>query len=234
MFPMRPQGHLGTIVPSGPAGYGVHPDPAAGRGGAAPGAAAAPGPAPFIPDAQYLAAAAQAAFQRNQQIEQLTQEGATDRTNATTALNRLVADAPQQRQGIREGANKEGLFYSGQLTKRLADYEQNLQRAQDDINTPLSQRENARQAAITALRQGAPIEDAQMLADAAGRQIASDTTAADAGALAPPAPSTPAPAAVSAAQKLIQSRGPVVQTIPAPGGVIKVHANGQRVFVARR
>jgi hypothetical protein len=149
----------------------------------------------------------------------------------------VITDAPQQRQGIRQGANKVGLFYSGQLTKQLNDYEQALQRSQDDLNTGFSQREGARQAAITALQQGAPVGDAQLQAEAAGRQITGDTAAADVGALAPPGPAAAAPPgapAPSAAQKLIQSRGGVVQTIPAPGGVIKIHANGQRIFVARK
>lgn len=178
------------------------PPSAPGAAAAAPGGAPAPGG--FIPDAEYLAAAAQAAFQRNQQIEQLNTEGANDKTNFNTAITRLLTDVPKQRQAIREGANKEGLFYSGQLTKRLGDYEQALQRSQDDLNTGYGQREGARQAALTALQQGAPLDDAQLQAAAAARRIAADTVAADAGALAPPAvAATPARAAVAAAQKLM-------------------------------
>jgi hypothetical protein len=226
--PLAPPPHKGIIRPL-----------TAVPGGVAAPSGGTPTPAPFTPDAQYLASAAQAAFQRHQQIEQLNQEGANDKTNLTTAINRLLGDVPKARQGINEGANKEGLFYSGQLTKRLNDYEQQVQRAQDDLNTGFGQRDQARQAAITALQQGAPLDNQQLLAEAAGRQIGTDTTAADAGALAPPASSAPAPAAaptlaLTAAQKLIQGRGNVTKTIPAPGGVIHVHANGQRIFVPTR
>lgn len=206
-------------------------------GAAAPGTGGAPGGGGFVPDAQYLAEAAQRAFDRTSQINALNDQTTQDRSATDEAIRRLLGQVPQDRQNINQSANKEGLFYSGQLTKRLDDYEAAVARQRGDINTDFQNREDARAAARAAITNGAPLEEAAALAQAVPRQTARDTAAADAGALvAQPFSSGGGggAATLTATQKLINSRGPVTQTIPVPGGVIKVHANGQRIFVPRR
>jgi hypothetical protein len=139
----------------------------------------------FTPDAEYLAAAAQRAFERTQALSALTTQGET--------IRRLLAQAPEQRQGIKQGANRAGLFYSGQLGKQLDAYEGELTQKQGDINLDFQRRENARIAARQAIESGMPLEEAAALAEAATRQIDRDTTMANAGGLA----ATPAPAAAA-------------------------------------
>jgi hypothetical protein len=147
----------------------------------------------FTPDAEYLAAAAQRAFERTQALSALTTQGETDKGDTQEAIRRLLAQAPEQRQGIKQGANRAGLFYSGQLGKQLDAYEGELTQKQGDINLDFQRRENARIAARQAIESGMPLEEAAALAEAATRQIDRDTTMANAGGLA----ATPAPAAAA-------------------------------------
>lgn len=163
--------------------------------GTAPGTApTAGGPAQIIPDAQYLAEAAQAAFQRQTQIDAFNQQSQQDRGNRDEAIRRIIEKMTPDLQSINEGANRQGLFYSGQLTKRRDDYNKAVERQKGDLNTGFQQREDARTAAIKALNQGAPLEDAVALAASAGRQVTSDTAAADANALVLNPISTASPA----------------------------------------
>ena len=173
--------------------------PAAPQAGQAPsqtppGQPQAPGAGGFTPDAEYLAAAAQRAFERKTALENLTSQGDTDKTDTQEAIRRLLAAAPEQRPGIRQGANREGLFYSGQLGKRSDAFEADLTQRQGDINLDFQRRENARIAARQAIESGMPLEEAAALAESATRQVERDTTAANAGALTPtPGPAAPAP-----------------------------------------
>lgn len=151
---------------------------------------------PFAPDAQYLAEAASRQFERQQAMQQLTTTGENDKTDTAEALRRLLQKAPDERRGIKEGANRAGLFYSGHLGKSLGDYEANLAQQQGDINTDAQRREDARAAARRAIEQGAPLEEAAALAESATRQVDRDTQAADAGALVPPVVTPPRPVPV--------------------------------------
>jgi hypothetical protein len=152
------------------------------------------GPAGFTPDAEYLAAAAQRAFERKAALDALGSQGTTDKGDTQEAIRRLLAGAPEQRQGIKQGANREGLLYSGQLGKRQDAFEADLTQKQGDINLDFQRRENARIAARQAIESGMPLEEAAAMAEAATRQVDRDTTAANAGALAPtPAPAAPRP-----------------------------------------
>jgi hypothetical protein len=157
------------------------------------GGAQAPGGG-FTPDAEYLAAAAQRAFERKAALDALGSQASTDKGDTSEAIRRLLAGAPEQRQGIKQGANRAGLFHSGQLGKRSDAFEADLTQRQGDINLDFQRRENARIAARQAIESGAPLEEAAALAEAATRQIERDTSAANAGALAPtPGPAAPAP-----------------------------------------
>jgi hypothetical protein len=158
-----------------------------------PGQPQAPNPAnQFAPDAQYLAEAAQRQFDRIQAMNALTSQAGSDQNDTTEAIRRLLSGAPEQRQTIKQNANKQGLFYSGQLGKQLNSYEADLTQRQGDIQLDFDARERARAAARAALEQGAPLEEAAGLAEAAARQVQRDTDAAAANALAPPPAAAPA------------------------------------------
>ena len=152
------------------------------------------GPGGFTPDAEYLAAAAQRAFERTTALQNLTKQGETDKGDTQEAIRRLLGQAPEQRQQIKQGANRAGLFYSGQLGKQMDAYNAELTQKQGDINLDFQRRENARIAARQAIESGMPLEEAAALAESASRQIERDTTMANAGGLAAtPAPAAPAP-----------------------------------------
>jgi hypothetical protein len=183
---------LASYANRGPAKGVSRPAPAPG----APPAASPPGQpqenhATFAPDAEYLAAAAQRQFERTQAIQGLTSQSSTDKSDTAEAIRRLTSAAPEQRQGIKQGANKAGLFYSGQLGKQLGNFEADLTQRQGDINLDMQRREDARAAARAAIEQGAPLEEAAALAESAGRQVQRDATAADNNMLVPP-PAAPA------------------------------------------
>jgi hypothetical protein len=156
-----------------------------------PGQPQQPG-TPFVPDAQYLAEAAQRQFDRTQAMTALTSQGTTDKGDTSEALRRMLAKAPEERQGIKEGSNRQGLFYSGQLGKRLTDYQTDLTQRQGDVQHDFDTREAARAAARAALEQGRPLEEAAALAEAATRQVDRDSAAAASNALVL-TPAAPAP-----------------------------------------
>jgi hypothetical protein len=215
------------------------PEPTPVAGAAAPpaGTPAAGGSAQIVPDAEYLAEAAFKAFERTTQINSLTDEGKNDRSDTAEAIRRLQQDAIQGRQAIREGANKEGLFYSGQLTKRQGDYDTAVTRTTGDLSTQLQHREDARTAGIQAIQQGAPLENAIALASAGTRQVGRDTSAADLNALIPN-PGVPAAQAVPTV-KLPGAAAPAAdkaqpRVVPGNGGVWHVYPDGHKVWVPKR
>lgn len=177
------------------------PRPTAPAAPAAPAAGATPpaAPAQIIPDAQYLAGLAQKQFERTTAINALNSQTDDDKTTTAEAIRRLLQRVPDERRQISEGANRQGLFYSGQLGKRLGDYQAEVTRQEGDFTGDLGRREAAREAARKAIEAGAPLEQAAMLAAAADRQIGRDEDAAAAGTLvadvAPPVATTVKPAA---------------------------------------
>lgn len=217
---------------------GTPQPPQAPQAPGAPGAAGGAGgaaPAQWVPDAQYLAEAAQKAFLRTQQLTSLTKEAQDDKTNTQTAINRLLENALSDRTKIAEGANKEGLFYSGQHTKRLGDYETQLNRAKGDAETALSQREQGRLLQRTTIEQGGPLEDAVAQALAAQRQVSRDTTAADNMALVPNVGAGAAPQAAAIAQVLgYTPQASSRKDSKGRSGSYHVYADGRRVWVPKR
>jgi hypothetical protein len=164
--------------------------------------------ATFAPDAEYLAAAAQRQFERTQALQGLTTQSSTDKADTAEAIRRLTSAAPEQRQGIKQSANRAGLFYSGQLGKQLGNFEADLTQRQGDVTTDWQRREDAREAARAAIEQGRPLEEAAALAEAAGRQVNRDAVAADNYMLAPP------PAAAVAPKVLAGRRRPPARRRP--------------------
>jgi hypothetical protein len=182
-----------TYTPQRPAiqslGGSMQPVPVPQPGQPAPQAAAPGAPArtqaQFAPDAQYLAEAAQRQFGRTTSLDQLTAEDDAQRNQTQEAIRRLMEDATTQRQSTTEGAAKQGLFYSGQLGKRLGDLESQLARQRADVQSQYDNGARARAVARQAILSGAPLEEAAGLAAAAERQVGRDTDAANARQLVP-------------------------------------------------
>lgn len=156
-------------------------------------------------DATYFSEAALRAFQRRQRKQELDTEGSYDRTDLGESIRRLAEQRGETLQGTKETAAGQGLFYSGQLGKRLGQVETDFTRRQGDMQRDFDRREAGREAARAAIDSGAPLEEAAAAAAATDRQIQRDTEAADAGTLArnpapkpaaakKPAPRRPAPA----------------------------------------
>lgn len=190
-----------------PAAPPAAPRPAAGGGG----------PHPIVPDAQYLAEQAQRQFERQQQINAYNAQTKDDQTNTQEAIRRLLGKVGDDRSNISNQANSQGLFYSGQLGKRLGDYQAEVTRQQGDLTTGQSQREAAREAARQAILQGRSIEEAAALAAAADRQVQRDQADAAAGILTAADTSAPAPAVQTVKPKSKpkpkpKRRRPVAQT----------------------
>lgn len=150
------------------------------------------GPAGVTPDAEYLADQARRSFERKQAADRIKTEQQQDVTDTQEAIRRLLARGDDDRRGITEGANKQGLFYSGHLGKSLDDYQAGVMREQSDLNLEAQRRADARSAAVTALDQGAPIEEASALASLAARNVDRDSRAGALGLLAP-IPAAPKP-----------------------------------------
>lgn len=180
VFSQAPRPATPGVVPQSPA-------PGAGQG-------AAGAPRQFVPDAQYLAQAGQAQFERQTRLNELSAEGEAQRTATQEAIRRMMEDAPDQRREVSQAANKQGLFYSGQLGKRLGDLETQLSRQRADVQSQFDAGQRAREAARTAILAGVPLEEAALRAEAAERRIAHDSEAAASNSLAPtPVPKKPKP-----------------------------------------
>jgi hypothetical protein len=171
-------------TPQAPAAPRVAPVPQVQAQGSTPTATPRT-PAVFTPDAQYIAQAAQAQFDRTNQINQLNADADTARNTFQEAVRRLMEGVPEQRQGLKQQANKQGLFYSGILGKRLGDLEAAVARQRADMQGSHDVEQRAREAARAALLSGATLEDAAMQAAAVERQIARDQEAAASNSLAP-------------------------------------------------
>lgn len=133
-------------------------------------------PAPAKPattdprDPTYWAQRAKLIFQRDQEVNRLTREQAYSDQDFTEALRRRAEDKPKQVQSIREGANREGLLFSGQLGRRVGEFETAFQREESDARLSHEREKAARQAARDALAQGYTLEEAALLAEAVARQ----------------------------------------------------------------
>lgn len=97
-----------------------------------------PKPTPDARDSQYTSAIASNLFRRNQGLANLTQADSYARTDADTAVGRLALQQTQANQNATEGSNKQGLFYSGILGKRLGDIETGYKGQRDDVATRLA------------------------------------------------------------------------------------------------
>jgi hypothetical protein len=167
---------------------------------ATPSAGSAAAAAPDPRDSTYYATSAQDLFNRNQKLGQIRSEGTQDAQDHAEALRRLVENQPKAIENARETYNKQGLFYSGKLGEREGDINTDYARQQGDMQKNFDRRDAAREAARTALEQGAPLDEAARLAEAVDRQIGRDTATADAGGLVAPDQQPDVSAPPSAAQ----------------------------------
>lgn len=158
----------------------------------------------LTPDAQYLSEAALRLFQRRQKLEELDRQSGQGQQDLQEAIRRLGEQRTTSLQTTTEGANRQGLLYSGQLGKRLGDVETQFTRQQGDMTRDQERQQAAIAAARHAIEAGAPLEEAAASAAASDRQIQRDEDAAAANMLVTN-PKTPA-AAKPAAPKLAKPK----------------------------
>lgn len=198
----------------------------AGTGSAAAAQpAAAAQDAPLTDDAQSLAARARAIFDVTQQRQGLEQQGAYDTTDLGEAIRRLQVQQPRDTQTAREAANRQGLFYSGALSRNLDDLKASYLQRQGDLQQSYDRRKSARQSAIEALAQSEQISNQEIDAALADRLTAGDLAAADEGVLAP----EDAPAATTAAAPAAKTWKPVIRN----GWVWHDYPDGRKVRVRK-
>lgn len=192
----------------------------------------------FTPDAQYLADAALRAFNRRQKLSELDTQSSQGRQDLQTMIRRLGEQRVKAVQSTRQGANKQGLFYSGQLGKQLGDVNKSYAQQQGDARQQFNRDEAARQAARTAIEAGAPLEEASAAAAATDRQIQRDQDAASANGLVPNQPaSTGAASRPAATPKTVKPKAPPKPRVQRPRarrvGVPRFGA-GARVIAQQR
>jgi hypothetical protein len=140
-------------------------------------------PAALPLDAQFFADQAGRQFKANNQIAGTQQQSAYDQTDYQTALQRLATQQTQAQDNQRNSYNQRGLYYSGAYGKAQGDLADQYAQQRADMADNLQRKEASRQAAIAAIQQGMPLDDAAAAAEAADRQLARDTTAADSNSL---------------------------------------------------
>lgn len=141
-------------------------------------------PAQFVPDATYLAQAAQQQFQRTSALNRISEESQTGRQSRDEAVRRVLEGLPQALQQTNQEYNKAGLFYSGQLGKARGEIETAIGRQRADIQNAFAAEERARQVERAAIQQGEPLETAALRAAAVERALTRDAEAASQNQLA--------------------------------------------------
>lgn len=241
-FHVYPDGHKEFVAHPGTSALGTAFTHAAQNTGTGPfagnaaqwqAAAQATGTGPFAPASGASAAAAQAApdptspmdstlagwmathqAARDQQLAANEQQGTANLANYQEALRRLNQQQPIEEQGQRQSYNKQGLFYSGHLGQSLGRLAQSYTERRADQRSGYDTTENARLAARGAISAGYNVDEAAARAEAADRQIGSDTTAAGSNALAlDPNAAPAAPAVKTAATTVRRPRAPAVSRV---------------------
>lgn len=136
--------------PPGAAPAPAPPAPPAAAADSAPaaGPAVAAGPPPDPRDAQYGAGAARLLYDNRQQRDELGLQGTQDQQDFDTMLKRMAESRTQDLLGQDHQANRDGLFYSGQLGKRRGAVEQDYGNRQFDNQTAFDRRVAARAKAL--------------------------------------------------------------------------------------
>lgn len=158
---------------------GVQPTgkPAPGPNGGTPAASAKPS-APDPRDATYWAQRAKLLSQNTQDLAGLEQAQAYQDTDFAEAMRRRALQRDTDQQQIKQGANHEGLLFSGQLGKRQGDYDvqyaQQTGDAQQAYERAKAERAPTIQALRSALQSGMPLDEAALYAESIDRQLERD------------------------------------------------------------
>jgi hypothetical protein len=168
----RPEG----VRPRGITGDRVTPKPAPAA--ATPAATAQPS-SPDPRDASYWAQRSKLLSQEQTDLAKAQQQQSYEDTDFAEALRRRAVQHDKDTQQIREGANREGLLFSGQLGKRQGDYEVGYQQQNADTQQAYERAKAERAPTIEALRSalqsGVPLEEAAIYAEAVDRQLQRDS-----------------------------------------------------------
>lgn len=152
------------------------PSPAPTPSPGTPAVAAKTSPDPR--DATYWAQRAKLLSQDTQNLAGAEQQQSYEDTDFHEALRRRALQGQKDIQGIREGANREGLAFSGQLGKRQGDYEVGAAQQEGDARQVYERAKAERAPVITALREalrsGLPVDEAALYAEAVDRQTDRD------------------------------------------------------------
>jgi len=199
---------VGTVRPSShiiPVKGGVLKVPANNAGLAPSGPTAQPGV--LTPDSEYFTGAAQRQFNLTNDLAANDRQGTELAAARDEALRRLADQQPKDEGAQRVSANKAGLLHSTTLGNAMSDLAQAYVRQRSDVQSTYDREEGARVAARKALEAGAPLEDAAAMAEAAGRQIGRDSTAAAGGTLVPnPAMKSPARKVPAVTPKILRPK----------------------------
>lgn len=140
-------------------------------------------------DSQYASGVARLLYQTKRQRDDLGRQGRDDQADFDTMLHRMARDRATSLQNQNHQANREGLFYSGQLTKRRGDTERQYGEKEQDARTDLDRRATARASALNDLGTvvadpnsplgyrgtgGAAFDLQDMFSSAVGRQLERD------------------------------------------------------------
>jgi hypothetical protein len=198
----------------GAAGQFTYAPGAAAPGGGAPASAAAPA-APAAPpvapsplDSQYGSDVAGILFGNKNQRDDLSRQRSQGTEDFNTMLARMADARAKDLQAQNYQANREGLFYSGQLGKRRDETSKGYDQQQQDAQTSYDRQQTALQQALDRL--GTVSADASSPLGYTGTgQAGLDIANAYSGAIGrrsvldqgytPPAPAAPAAAAPAAA-----------------------------------
>lgn len=177
------------VIRKARAAQGLGPDgkpkPAAAGGQPAAGGGA-PAQSQFNPDAAYNAAMARLGFDRDTSIAGLQQQQQYAQIDFDEQTRRLNEQLGKNRTAVTEGANDEGLFYSGQLGKRQGELTVTHERQVGDLRREKERADAEIAAAIKAIQDRYNLDEGEQRLGAVGRQVERDGEAAAAGGLAAP------------------------------------------------
>lgn len=183
-------------------------------------------------DSSYFAGVAGVQFKNKNDIADLKlQQGYAD-TDYNTTLRRLAEQQAQATQNTREGMNRKGLFYSGQLGKAQGVLDKGYEDQRYDIGKNYSRGSDARTEAIRRIQAGEPLEIAQLRGENDQRILANATPPKA------PDPNTPNPHLIAPGigGALMGKHGgpPKVSFDQKLGGEWHTYPDGRKVFVKKK
>jgi hypothetical protein len=143
--------HLLNVAAPHKGGAPLVSNPAGGPAAGGPGSAGPPAPPPDPRDATYNAGVAHLLFNNTNQRNQIGLQGTQATEDFNTMLARMADNRAKDLLSQNHAANHEGLFYSGQLSKRRGDVEKGYSQQQSDAQTAYDRAAAARAAALQQL-----------------------------------------------------------------------------------